>query len=186
MFRMCLNSYSQDLKHRIGFGAGAKASRLIIEDPELLSTHNTGLNLVALSYEYKIKPKISLGLNLDIMFNKFLLSKNSVTETIKHTTYSVPVKISYYPIRGLPVGVSSSIGATYMIKKQLITLIAPAELRKIFGTYEGEIFFEKKIKNLVLKPFLNYGNSITSIVSKEPNQRTNIKYSAFSLGIIIF
>jgi hypothetical protein len=186
MFKMGLTCYSQDSKHRAGFGAGAKVSRLILDDPELLSSYNTGLNLAAFSYDYKIKPKIRLGFQLDLMFNKFLLSKNSITETIKYTTLSVPFKISYFPIRDLPLGISSSIGASYLIKKQNIELIAPTDLSNFFGSYEGEIFFEKNFKNIILKPFFNYGHSITNLVSKESNQRSNINYSAFSFGVLIF
>jgi hypothetical protein len=186
--KMCLACQSQNInsKSAFGFGVGAKLSRLIVDEPELKSTYNTGLNLTALTYEYKINPKIRLGFKVDLMFNDFLLSKNSVTETTKYTTIFVPIKISYYPVQGFPIGISSSIGANYLIKKQQIEFMAPDDLRKMFGSFEGEVFFDKAVKNIVLRPFLNYGQSITNLLSKDSNPEMKTNYHAFSFGLIIF
>jgi hypothetical protein len=183
---MGLPCKGQETKHRAGYGAGAKISRIIVDDPELQSSYNTGLNLVAFNYEYKIKPKISLGFKLDLMFNKFLLSKGLEKETIKYSTFSLPFKISYYPIRNLPFGISSSLSATYLNQKQQINLIEPYDLRNFFSSYEGELFFDRKLNNIVLRPFINYGHSISNLISKESNQRINANYSAFSFGLIIY
>jgi len=185
-FKMGLPCKGQDTKHRLGYGAGAKISRIIVDDPELQSSYNTGLNLVAFNYEYKIKPKISLGFKLDLMFNKFLLSKGLEKETIKYSTFSLPIKISYYPIRSLPFGISSSLSATYLNQKQQINLIEPYDLKNFFSSYEGELFYDRKLNTIVLRPFINYGHSISNLISKESNQRINANYSAFSFGLIIY
>lgn len=186
--KMCLACQSQSInsKSAFGFGAGAKLSRLIVDNPELKSSYNTGLNLTALTYEYKINPKIRLGFKVDLMFNDFLLSKNSVKESTKYTTMFVPIKFSYYPIQGIPVGISSSVGATYLFKKQQIELMAPDDLRKVFGSFEGEVFFDKALKNIVLRPFLNYGQSVTNLLSKDSSPQSKTNYQAFSFGLIIY
>ena len=185
---MCLACQSQNInsKSAFGFGFGAKLSRLIVNNPELKSSYNTGLNLTGLNYEYKINPRIRLGFKADLMFNKFLLSKNSITETTKYSTVFVPIKISYYPIQGIPFGISSSVGATYLFKKQQIELMAPNDLRKVFGSFEGEVFFDKALKNIILRPFLNYGHSITNLLSKDSNPQSKTNYQAFSFGLIIY
>lgn len=187
ILKMGVPCLSQKLNNKSiwGFGAGVGISRLVVNDTQVESFYNTALNIHALMYEYKIISRVRVGVTLNMQFSNYLLKKGVEREAIKYALVSSPMKISYYPIRYFPMGISSALGLTYLIEKQK-NAFSPYNFKKIYGLYEGEIFFNCRVKNIILRPFLNYGCSITKLVSEVSGQQMGVNYNAFSSGIIIY